>query len=188
MAFTVETFKSKFTDFARSYQFMVSFTGAPVEGIRNPDMGFLVETTTLPTKNITAVDAAYMGQQVKLAGNVEYPDWEVTFRVDSEYKVYDAIREWLDVIRPNVGVTAGTLTTPGRGGYKGIIDFEQLDGNQKTIAGLKLFGAFPVALGGITLDTKTSDIQTFPVTFAYDYHTWKLGKIDAISTQPSDTT
>ena len=114
MAFTVETFKSKFTDFARSYQFMVSFTGAPVEGIRNPDMGFLVETTTLPTKNITAVDAAYMGQQVKLAGNVEYPDWEVTFRVDSEYKVYDAAVVVLTVFPVPVIVEVDVNANPSK--------------------------------------------------------------------------
>lgn len=169
--FSIDNFKSKFRDLARQYMFKVVLF-PPIAGVNFGELGtVLVESTTLPTKNVTAVDSQFMGQQFKLAGNIEYPDWSVTFRIDTDYKIYEAVRGWVDNIRPGQGGDANIMKTPKE--YKGQLQLVQIDGEQKEIANLILWGAFPSAIGEVTLDTKTSDVQLLPVTFAYDYHTWE---------------
>ena len=167
MAFNIDNFTANFNDLARSYMFKCIFS--PPAGISNPSekLSVLVESTVLPTKNIAEVEANFMGQQVKLAGNVTYENWACTLRMDASVDVYRTFREWMDKIR-NV---EGFVTSPKE--YKGGITLEQLDGEQNTVGTAELFGAFPITLGEIGYDTKASDIQTFAVTFAYDYHTWQ---------------
>lgn len=166
MSFSVSDFTSKFGDLARSFMFKCIFT--PPAGVFNPyeKITVLVESTALPTKTIAEVEANFMGQQVKLAGNITYDNWTCNFRMDDKMEVYQTFREWSDLVRD----ANGNMRTPAE--YKAGMVLQQLDGSQNTIGTLQIFGAFPSVLGEITYDTKASDVQIFPVTFAYDFHTW----------------
>ncbi len=175
-AFSVDNFRSNFTDLSRQFMFKLKFASFLVGGGFNETTTILVESTSLPTKNVTPVDAQFMGQQFKLAGNIEYPDWTVTFRMDTNLKVYSAFRKWIDGVRPGAGDTPNVMTPPSV--YKGNIILSQLDNLQNTVGTIKLFGVFPSALGEVTLDTKSSEIQLFPVTFSYDYHVFSEGDAD----------
>lgn len=166
MSFSISNFESNFQDLARSYQFHVKALG-PVT-----DKGIfetLVESTTLPQRNVTAVDAIFMGHQYKLAGNVEYPDWTCTFRVRSDYNIYKEMRNWQEAIRSK---GEDNITLANWRDYKSTVELDQLDNTGNSQSSLKLIGVWPSGLGEITYDTKTSDVQTFAVTFTYDYHTW----------------
>lgn len=172
--FSVDNFRANFTDLSRQYMFKVKFASFLVGFDETTTI--LVESTSLPTKNVTPVDAQFMGQQFKLAGNIEYPDWTVTFRMDTGLKVYSSFRLWIDGIRPGAGPEPNTMAAPSV--YKGIIILNQLNGNQDVVGTLKLHGVFPSALGEVTLDTKSSEIQLFPITFTYDYHEYTWGQAD----------
>ena len=170
MAFSLEDFKASFDDLARAYWFRVQFSGVGVSVTFPEDISMLIKSTTLPQKVVAAIDAEFMGQQLKLAGNVTYPDWTCTFRVDSNLEIYNTMRKWMNLIRPNTGENPANMNAPLI--YKGTIDLYQIDGNQKDVGHISLRGAFPITLGDIAYDTATSDVQEFPVTFSYDYNIW----------------
>ena len=125
MAFSIDNFRANFTDLSRQFMFKLKFASFLVGGDFNETTSILVESTSLPTKNVTPIDAQFMGQQFKLAGNIEYPDWMVTFRMDTQLKVYSAFRKWIDGIRPGNGSLANIMTPPAV--YKGDIILNQLN-------------------------------------------------------------
>lgn len=164
MAFSIDNFTSKFANLARSYMFMCQFGD-------NKDLQFLVESTVLPSKTIQEVEVNYQGQQIKVAGNVTYENWTCTFRVDSKYEVYKEFRTWMAQVRNDNGGVGKDNS------FRRELVLHQLsedadDNSMNPVSALILTGAFPTVLGEIAYDTKTSDVQTFTVTFAYNYHTW----------------
>ena len=177
MSFNITDFSGKVkAGLQRQYMFKAEFYPPDTFG-DNDLISALVETTSMPPKNVTPVEANFMGQQYKIAGNLEFPDWTVTFRIDGEYKIYNIMRSWVDGIR---NPDTNALALPAI--YKRPITLLKLKGDDlnTTVWTLKLFGAFPSSIGEVTLDTKTAELQSFQVTFAYDYNTWKLGKEDGI--------
>jgi hypothetical protein len=158
----------------RQYFFRALLAGAPgITGAILEKTSALVESTRVPTKTIVPVDSAYMGVQVKLAGNVEYPDWECVYRVDKELDIYTTIYEWMEKVRRVEDNKLGLATD-----YKRDIVLQQLDGyapgaNPTVIGTYTLKGAWPTNLGEITLDTQSAEKQTLPVTYAFDYFTYE---------------
>ena len=56
-------------------------------------------------------------------------------------------------------------------GYLGTVILRQLDRSDMPIYEVKLIDAFPEVLTGFSLDSSSSAIQTFDVTFGYRYWT-----------------
>ena len=54
-------------------------------------------------------------------------------------------------------------------GYTGTVVLRQLDRSDAAIYEVELIEAFPETLSGFSLDTSSSAIQTFDVTFGYRY-------------------
>ena|SRR4030067_353033 len=166
MSFSISNFESNFQDLARQYQFHVKALGP----ITSKDIfETLVVSTVLPQRNVTAIDAKFMGHQYKLAGDVEYPDWTCTFRVKSDYTIYKEMRTWQEIPRSK---GEDNIVIGNWRDYKSTVELDQLDNTGNSIGTLKLIGVWPSGLGEITYDTQTSEVQTFAVTFTYDYHTW----------------
>lgn len=165
MAFSISDFSAQFKkDFARQYQFYL-FDAQKMPSIK--DISVYVESTSLPSREVDVIEAGYLGQDYKVAGKVKFPDWSCTFRIDSDYLIYEALRKWQEQIDFNSNKIDNVDS------YKGIVDFLQLDGNGEMVGELILIGAFPKSLGEIRYDTKSSEIATCEVTFSYDYHKWQ---------------
>lgn len=167
MAFSINEFTNKFKDLARSYMF--SCVLPTIAGINSYNIPVLIETTTLPTKTVADIEVTFMGQQSKYPGNVSYDNWTCTFRVDSEYNVYELMRTWMEIVRGDGNGFTGKWED-----YKKEITIIPVDADSVKLGNLTLHGAFPTVLGEIAYDTKSSEVQTFQVTFAYDRHTWVL--------------
>jgi len=171
MSFNVTDFKSIAGSLQRSYQFRIIF---PALGI-GLDLGsndmknatVLVKSSKCPSKNIAAIDVPYAANQLKLPGNVTYPDWTCTFRVDTKLGVYNAMYQWSEQVRSS---DTNILSAPAT--YKKEVTLQQLNGEnpsgEEAVGEYTLLGAWPITIGEINLDTTTSDVQEFQVTFAYD--------------------
>lgn len=168
MAFSISDFSAQFKkDFARQYQFVLDFA-EQLPSFR--ELNVYVESTELPSREVEAIETGFLGQDIKLAGRVKYPDWTCTFRIDSDYLIYEALRNWQEKIDFN------NLNLQDSRNYKGQIRLDQIDGNNNFVGGVILYGAFPKTLGSIKYDTKSSDLVTCEVVFSYDYHKWESNK------------
>ena len=154
---------------ARANQFKVTmpFPGYASVGGEIEDFAFLCKATALPEMTIGNIDVKFRGRDIKIAGDRTIPTWTVTAYNDTNFKLKNAFERWQNGIN-NMTDNEG-LTNPVDYQVDAFID--HLDRNGNTITSYTLRGAFPISVGGIALDYETTDaIETFDVTFAYQYH------------------
>lgn len=130
------------------------------------------KASSYPQSNNTVVEVDYFGRKIKLAGNRTFEDWTVTFYNDQDFSVRSLFENWLAAInghesnvrQPAFGVDETQAS------YKG---FGRINAWGKTglniVKKYELFGLFPTLVGELEADWGNNEVQTFPVTFAYDY-------------------
>lgn len=169
MSFDVQQFRAKVRDLARKYQFEVEVLFPSVIGGGSDLVNILAESANFPGRKNTKVDADFMGAPYKLAGGVEYDDWQVTFRIDDNYDIYKKFRAWSELIK---GAETQLAAFPTQ--YKSNPVMYQLDNNKNRLVAITLNGAWPNAVGDVAMDTKDSGLATLQVTFTYDYSIFKV--------------
>jgi len=162
MAFTVSDFRSRVRDLAKQYMFEISVL-MPVAVGTSELVNILAQSTSIPGRTITPVDANFMGQQYKLAGNIEFSPWSVEFRMDDNYDVYKKFRAWSELVR---GTETNIAAFPAQ--YKSEPIIYQLDAAGNKLNQITLKGAWPSEIGEIAVDTTSSELQVFSVTWEYD--------------------
>lgn len=142
---------------------------------------FLVRATSLPESIIGSIPIPYFGRTIKLAGNRDFEDWNVTILNDEDFLLRNTFEAWhngintiisnrLDIdmanIAPALGnsyktrafVTQFAKTGPG-----------QVDGPGATKTYL-FEGIFPTLISDIPLDyNNVNEVENFSVRFAYDW-------------------
>ena len=170
MAFNVSDFRANTRDLARQYQFQVAIIfPADVPGATSDKVNILAQSTSIPGREIDAMDVPFMGAQYKLAGQVTYPDWEVTFRIDDNYDIYKKFRAWSELIK---GTETNIASFPSQ--YKTDPELYQLDGAGNKLTKITLKGAFPMSISEVALDMGATEIQELSVSFAYDYNIFSV--------------
>lgn len=129
---------------------------------------FTCRATTIPASTIGQVDVPYFGRTIKLAGDRTFADWNVTVMNDEDYLVRDAFEAWHNSIN---SITGNNKALPGNV-YKSlsatVVHFSK--NGQRDIKAYTFVNIFPVNIAEMSLDWEaTNQIQTFGVTFAYDY-------------------
>jgi len=162
MAFSVNDFRSKVRDLAKNYMFEVEIV-FPVAIGSSDLVNILAQSTSIPGRTAEAIDAPFMSQQYKLAGGITYDPWTVTFRVDDNYDIYKKFRAWSELIK---GTESNIAAFPAQ--YKARPAIFQLDNSGNRLNKITLIGAWPSVVAEIAVDTTTSDIQNFDVTFEMD--------------------
>ena len=153
---------------ARANQFKVTmpFPGYASVGGEIEDFAFLCKATSLPSMTIGNIDVKFRGRDIKIAGDRTIDAWTVTAYNDTNFRLKNAFERWQNGIN-NMTDNEG-LTNPVDYQVDAFVD--HLDRNGNTIKSYTLRGAFPTSVGGIPLDYETTDaIETFEVTFAYQY-------------------
>jgi hypothetical protein len=160
--------------------------------IRN--MRFLCRATQIPGFNVSPIEVPYFGRKIKVAGDRTFSDWSVTVMNDENFKVRAAFEAWsnhLNSVRTNV--TTGKPKDIE--GYKATAIVRQYSKRGKSPASAsdsvplrsyQFVGIFPTTIDAIALDwDSTNQIETFDVTFSYDY--WDVldnntGAVDVAAT------
>lgn len=174
MAFNIETFKTRGLQQggARPSLFQVNLTMPFVESGLSPraaaDFTFLCRATSIPASTVASIDVPYFGRTIKVNGDRTFADWNITVMNDENYTVRNAFEAWhnsINTIRSNVRTAPQTQFKTDAT----VIHYSKA-GSDARIKEYKFVGVFPVNVAEMSLDWEaTNQIQTFGVTFAYDY-------------------
>lgn len=131
---------------------------------------FTCRATSIPASTVSSVDVPYFGRTIKLAGDRTFADWNVTIMNDEDYTVRNAFEAWHNAINSIVSNLRTLDSTASGGGFKQNATVNQYSKEGGIIKSYTFNGMFPVSVGEMELDWEASNrIQTFGVTFAYDY-------------------
>lgn len=128
---------------------------------------FTCRASEVPAASIEAVEVPYFGRKIKLAGDRTFGDWSVTIMNDEDYLVRDMFEDWSNQINQY----AGNLKLLAANSYKSTdATVTQFSKDGSKIRAYQFKGIFPTTVAAMGLDWDTTNqIQTFDVTFAYDY-------------------
>jgi len=129
---------------------------------------FTCRASSIPASTIGEVQVPYFGRQIKLAGDRVFANWSVTVMNDEDYLVRNAFEIWHNSINTIVS-NIKTSTSPND--YKSATaTVTQYSKDGGPIKSYDFVNIFPLNLEEMGLDWDgTNQIQTFGVTFAYDY-------------------
>jgi hypothetical protein len=171
MAFNINNFKAAGLTGggARPSLFQVQLT--PPAGVfdASQKLTFTCRASSIPASTVAPVEVPYFGRKIKLAGDRTFADWNVTVMNDEDYNVRAMFEEWSQRLNTN----ETNLKTIQNNDYKTVDAVVQQFGKigeSKVIAQYNFYGLFPLEISAMELDwDSTNQIQTFNVTFAYDY-------------------
>lgn len=132
---------------------------------------FTCRSTTIPASTVNSIDVPYFGRTIKLNGDRTFSDWNVTVMNDEDYIVRNAFEAWHNAINSIVSNKRELTSAVDSTGFKQIATVNHYSKSGETIIkSYNFVGMFPVNVAEMNLDWEaTNQIQTFGVTFAYDY-------------------
>jgi hypothetical protein len=177
MAFNISTFKTRGLQFggARPTLFEVFLTPPTGIGFDSGSLDkfrFTCQAAQLPASTVASVDVGYFGRKIKVAGDRTFTDWQVTVMNDEDFLVRSMFEKWqnaLNRLEANVRDPAVSFDSP-ENAYKAALNVTQYSKGGDGIRQYTFVGAFPTNIDAITLNwDQQNQIETFGVTFAYDY-------------------
>lgn len=141
----------------------------------NRKISFLCRAASLPASTMTPIQVPYFGRKIKVAGNREFAEWQITIINDEDFVIRNAFETWLAAINGhssnlrNSGVTSAPET------YKTDAVVRQFakDNETNPIRKYRFQGLFPSETAAIELNWGSdNEIEEFTVTLQYDL--WEL--------------
>lgn len=170
MAFNVNEFAGALkAGGARASLFQVQITN-PINGVADAQVPFLCQAAEIPASTLAELTVPYFGRQIKLAGNRTYAQWAPTIINDEDFAIRNAMEQWSNAINSfqgnlnNAGGSAPSL-------YKANAQVTQYAKTGEILRVYDFVGLFPIEVSAITLGWDQDAIETFTVTFSYDYWT-----------------
>lgn len=166
MAFNINEMRSQLVfGGARGNLFQVRIDN-PANGTANFKTPFMVTTAQIPESTLGVIPVFYFGRQMRLAGDRTFGDWTVTVINDEDFLIRNAMEEWSNAINR----LERNVRDINR--YKTRANVVQFAKDGTRIREYTFEGIFPSAISPIDLDWSQTDvIETFQVTFTYDYWT-----------------
>lgn len=173
---------------ARPSLFEVEITPPSILGATatSQKLTFLARASQLPAMSIGTVEVPYFGRRIKLSGDRVYGDWSITVMNDEDFALRAMFEEWSNKMNKVISNVAelgpggvGALT-----GYKTTALVRQFSKRGANVPGAEpapirtyyFEGIFPTTIDAIGLDwDQTNQIQSYGVTFSYDYWTPEAG-------------
>jgi hypothetical protein len=165
---------------ARPTLFEVQITN-PINSIADFKIPFMIKTASLPASTLTPIEVPYFGRKLKIAGDRQFADWEVTVINDEDFAVRNSMEEWMNSINSHVGNLRNSASLSPES-YKSQAQVRQFSKTGAMIREYSFYGLFPQNVAEIALDWGTeSTIEEFGVTLSYDW--WEVTNgITGIST------
>lgn len=151
---------------------------------------FLCKAAALPASNIASIDVPFRGRILKVAGDRTFDTWTVTVINDEDFKIRNAMENWMNGIskldnnsgatEPTQYMTNAEVFQLGRGYDKGRFSDTNNGGNANggtatPLKSYKFYDIFPTNISAIDLSYDTSDtIEEFTVEFQVQY--WTAGE------------
>lgn len=161
-------------DFSRKFQFrLISMDGCPdyvkTELLDKPTGlgGWLYwNSASIPGRKITDMPLKYQGFTFHVPGPVEYSgSWKVDFKVPGDFLVRNALERW-SFETYNEETSCGNFSIPCP---SSTIDIGLIDNKCRIIRQYRLVGVYPSDIGEISYDQTSTEIASFPMTWAYQW-------------------
>jgi hypothetical protein len=168
MAFNINEMRSQLVyGGARQNLFQVRINN-PANSAGDLKTPFMVQAAQIPESQLGIIPVFYFGRQMKLAGDRTFGDWTVTIINDEDFLIRNAMEEWSN----RINRLERNVRDIDR--YKSNATVIQYAKDGSKIREYKFNGIFPSVISPIELDWGTTDqIESFQVTFTYDY--WTVG-------------
>lgn len=174
MAFNIEEFKAQgpVRGGARPTSFEVIIPDWPGSNVGSEQqLRFMVKATQIPASVLGQIEVPYMGRRIKVIGDRQYANWNVTVIGDEDYNLRQTFETWHQNLNQHIenNMTGGVSPAPTSYKRDAVIHHLSRDG-VTTLKTYTLKGIFPVQIDSISLDWEAIDqITMFDVEFAMDY-------------------
>lgn len=173
MAFNINEMRSQLVyGGARQNLFQVRINN-PANSSGDLKTPFMVQAAQIPESQLGVIPVFYFGRQMKLAGDRTFGDWTVTVINDEDFLIRNAMEEWSN----RINRLERNVRDINR--YKSNATVIQYAKDGTAIREYRFDGIFPSVIAPIELDwANTDQIESFQVTFTYDYWTVSGGTTD----------
>ena len=173
MPFNISSFKENGLVYGGSRPSLFSVTlnvpqGIGIDNVSVDKFRFMCRSAELPPSAVAAIDVPYFGRRIKIGGDRAFGDWSVNIMNDEDFAVKALFEKWSNAInRMQSNVRDPNVSTEE---YKQDLMCTQYSKDGIKIREYRIIGAFPTTVAGIGLDWDSQNtVETFGVTFAYDY-------------------
>jgi T4-like virus tail tube protein gp19 len=173
--FNISTFKTRGLTLggARPTLFEVYLTppsGVGADAESADKFRFTCSAAQLPAAAIQAIDVGYFGRKIKVQGDRTFADWQVTIMNDEDFLVRSMFEKWSNALNRLESNIRDPNFSGDENSYKCDLSVIQYGKAGDVLRQYDIIGAFPTNIDGITLNWDSQNqIETFTVTFAYDY-------------------
>ena len=174
MAFDINNFKAQglTRGGARPSLFRVELSLPPILRSLNQNLAkftYTCRASSIPAATVAPIEVPYFGRKIKLAGDRTFADWSVTIMNDEDFAVRRMFEEWSNVIN-TYETNYKTVPTNEYKVADAVVTQFTKAGDAIPLGKYTFIGMFPLEISAMDLDwDATNTIQTFNVTFAYDY-------------------
>jgi hypothetical protein len=131
---------------------------------------FTCRGASIPAATIQAIDIGYFGRKIKVQGDRTFTDWQVTVMNDEDFLVRSMFEKWSIALNRLESNVRDPNFSGDESSYKTDMNVIQYGKDGTVLRQYDIIGAFPTTVSDIQLDWDTTNqIETFTVTFAYDY-------------------
>ena len=172
--FSIDSFTSKLKAggaLASLFEAELTTTKGPQQASAVADFKFLCKATTLPGDTIDVATVTYMGRGINIPANRAAATWETTIYNDEGMEIRNNLESWMEQLnshKTNVRAAAMIAIQSYTGTLK-VRQFAKAGGS--STKSYEFIDAWPSAVGEITVDWETNEIQTYAVTWEFSY--WK---------------
>jgi hypothetical protein len=175
--FNLSTFREKIHHIGRNQYFEVFIPS--VFGANHDVATAFARSTTMPPKTHETIDVYYRGLPMKIDGRATFDTWSINFLSDEAQHVRNSFMTWMEA-----AYNVSQLESRTHGLYKqDNVLVRKIQSNGTPVNAIKFYGIWPTTVGEVELTQDGGDVETFEVTFTYDY--WLLGDGQNISSDPS---
>ena len=136
--------------------------------------------SAIPPLTVTPIERQYFGRTVKIPGDMVFGDLSTTIINTENYSVRTAVENWTNKINNTAGNTGFSDSTSAFGS----VTLTQYDKTGSSLLTWTFVDAWPQTISEVALSYDTaSEIETFDITWAYNYYTQAKGSATTASSK-----
>jgi hypothetical protein len=172
MSFSIDSFTSKLKAggaLASLFEAELTTTKGTEDASAVQDFKFLCKATTLPGDTIDVATVTYMGRGINIPSNRAAVQWTTTVYNDEGMEIRNNVESWMEKLnshKTNVRASSMSQIQSYTGSLK-VRTFNKAGGVSPK--SYEFIDAWPSAIGEITVDWETNDIQTYDITWEFSY-------------------
>ena len=172
MAFSIDSFTSKLKAggaLASLFEAELTVSKGREASSSIEDFKFLCKATTLSGDTIDVATVTYMGRGINIPSNRAAVQWTTTVYNDEGMGIRNNIESWMEKLNSHKSNVRDSAMSQIQS-YTGTLKVKTFEKAGTVIPkSYEFIDAWPSAVGEITVDWETNDIQTYDITWEFSY-------------------